>query len=198
MYKKSFFIILIALASLLVPSSSYAAPGGVCFDVAGSSDCSVGEKCIAGAMGQGTCQVQVSGAVTCVNNRRCARGFVCTPTAVNPAVSTCQSALGAGGAGGVNSGTSIGAAFANNFKIAAPASLGGFVSGMLNQIYVIALILVLVYLVWGSYRYMMSGGDPKAVQAAKAQLTWAVVGMIIVFLSYGMFQLLNVLLNSIY
>lgn len=198
MYKKIIFIIVIMLATLFIPASSYAAPGGICFDFSGSSDCAVGEVCIAGTMGQGTCQPQVSGAVTCVNNRRCARGFTCRPSPANASVLTCQSALGAGGNGGVGSGTSIGAAFANNFKIAAPASFGGFVSGMLNQIYVIALILVLVYLVWGSYKYMISGGDPKAVQAAKAHLTWSVIGMIIVFLSYGMFQLLNVLLNNIY
>lgn len=110
-------------------------------------------------------------------------GMICTNT---------QGGSGANG-GGVN----IGALWRGLF-VRSPASPGDFVTGLLPQIYTIALILVLVYLIWGAYRYMISQGDPKAVQAAKSHLTWAVAGMIIIFLAYGLFQLLSSLLNNIY
>lgn len=98
----------------------------------------------------------------------------------------------------------IGQSFSNNFgggywnPAGAPRTLGEVITKLIPQIYFVALLLVLVYLTWGAYRYLISGGDPKAVDAAKKQLTWAVIGMIIVFLSYGLFQLLNTLVNNVY
>jgi hypothetical protein len=77
-----------------------------------------------------------------------------------------------------------------------PTSVGSFITIILPQVYIIAGILVLVYLVWGGYRYMMSGGDPKGAAAARAQLTWAVVGMIIVFLSYWIYLFILQLLSA--
>jgi hypothetical protein len=94
--------------------------------------------------------------------------------------------------------SNLGTAIGQNFQGGITTTFGNFITKILPQIYVAALILVLIYLTWGAYRYMLSGGDAKAVQGAKSQITWAVIGMIIVFLSYGIFQLVNSLLNSIY
>lgn len=76
----------------------------------------------------------------------------------------------------------------------APQSLGEAISDILPAIFWFASILLLIYLSWGAYRYLLSGGDPKQVAAAKAQLTWAIIGIIIVFLSFGLFQILNEIL----
>jgi hypothetical protein len=85
--------------------------------------------------------------------------------------------------------------FSLNFKgRSIPRSPSEFVNDMLPQIYTVALILVFVYLIWGGYRWLISAGDPKAVQAAKAHITWAVAGMIIIFISYWMFQALSFIL----
>ncbi len=75
-----------------------------------------------------------------------------------------------------------------------PQTLGEFVNRMIPQIYTIALLLVFIYLIWGGYRWLVSAGDPKAIQAAKGHLTWAVAGMIIIFLSYWMYQALSFVL----
>jgi len=118
--------------------------------------------------------------------------IVCLPNptgASNPQF-TCQDTAAQTG--------NLGNSFAQNFTSGIPATLGFFVTKLLPQIYIIALILVLIYLTWGAYRYMISGGDPKAIQGAKSHITWAVIGMVIVFLSYGIFQLVNQLLNTVY
>ncbi len=73
----------------------------------------------------------------------------------------------------------------------APTTLGLFINGILGQVYTIALIIMTIYLIWGSYRYMISAGDPKAVAAARNHLTWAIAGMIIVFVSYWLFRIVN-------
>lgn len=91
----------------------------------------------------------------------------------------------------------ISTSFGENF-FNAPTSIGGFLSGLIPQIFILAMIVVIIYLIWGSYRYLMSGGDPKAVAGAKQQLTWAVLGLIIMILSYMIFQLINSLVFNVY
>ncbi len=89
-------------------------------------------------------------------------------------------------------GVQIGDCVNNNFIGGkAPTSLGLFINGILGQVYTIALIVMTIYLIWGSYRYMISAGDPKAVAAARNHLTWAIAGMIIVFVSYWLYRVVN-------
>lgn len=64
-----------------------------------------------------------------------------------------------------------------------PSSLGTIVS----RIYLILIIPIgtvgfLFFLVSG-YQFLMSKGDPKALEAAKARLTYAVLGLIIIFMA---------------
>lgn len=39
-------------------------------------------------------------------------------------------------------------------------------------------------IIWGGIKFLTSGGDPKAVASAKATLTWAIIGLAILALSY--------------
>ncbi len=78
-----------------------------------------------------------------------------------------------------------------NFPKGAPTTIGGWVSTILGQVYTIALVVMLAYLIWGSYRFMMAAGDPKAIAAARAHLTWAIAGMIIVFVAYWIYRVIN-------
>lgn len=99
----------------------------------------------------------------------------------------------------INAQIDIGATFGQNFKSGTPPrTISEVVSGALNQTYLFALIAVLVYLIWGSFRYLISAGDPKAIQGAKAHLTWAIIGMIVIFISYWLFMTVNSLLSFIY
>jgi hypothetical protein len=93
----------------------------------------------------------------------------------------------------------IGLTFGQNFNGSLPPlTLGNFITIILPQIYTFAFVIVLIYLVWGSYRYLISGGDPKAVAGAKAHLTYAIIGIIIIFLSFGIYRFVSSLLNNIY
>jgi hypothetical protein len=46
-------------------------------------------------------------------------------------------------------------------------------------------------MVWGGMRYLLSGGDPKALQAAKGTITWAILGLAFFALSYTILLLLK-------
>lgn len=85
--------------------------------------------------------------------------------------------------------------FEPNFQYGmAPETIGQFITWVLPQVYTVSLMLVFIYLIWGGYRYLISGGDPKAINAAKGHLTWAIAGLIIIFVGYWLFQALDFLL----
>ena len=42
----------------------------------------------------------------------------------------------------------------------------------------------LIYIVWGGLQWTQSQGDKQKVSAARSKITWAIVGLIILFLSY--------------
>ena len=78
--------------------------------------------------------------------------------------------------------------FANLENIAAPSFAGRDIGYVINSavgyIFPIAGFLLLIFLVFGGYQYLLSGGDPKKTQSAQKNITWAIVGFIIIFLAY--------------
>ncbi|MDO8503750.1 MAG: pilin [bacterium] len=51
------------------------------------------------------------------------------------------------------------------------------------------IVLFVMFLI-GGFRFITSGGDPKAVEAAKGTLTHAVLGLIVVILAFLILQLI--------
>lgn len=51
-------------------------------------------------------------------------------------------------------------------------------------IFVIAAILVLVYLIWGAFQWITSGGDKEAVDKARKRITHAIIGLFILALAF--------------
>lgn len=47
-----------------------------------------------------------------------------------------------------------------------------------------AAIVLFILLVVGGFKYITSGGDPKAVEGAKKTLTSAITGLVIILISY--------------
>lgn len=74
-------------------------------------------------------------------------------------------------------------------------NLASLVNKSLTFVFAIAGILLLLYLIWGGFDYLTSMGDPKKVEAANHKLTSAIIGIIIIFLSYWVMQLAQFLLK---
>jgi len=67
------------------------------------------------------------------------------------------------------------------------------VIGPLVQLFfVLAIIAALLYLVWGGFKWLTSGGDKQAVASAREHIIAALIGLVIVFLSYF---ILNIVMN---
>lgn len=76
-----------------------------------------------------------------------------------------------------------------NFIAGSP--IGYILSAAIPWIFTIAGMLLLIYLIFGGLQLMLSRGDPKASGAAKAHLTNAFVGFIIIFIAYWVTQLVG-------
>ena len=54
-------------------------------------------------------------------------------------------------------------------------------------------IALFVLLIFGGFKYITSGGDPKAVESAKATLTYAIGGLIVILLAFLILVLISTL-----
>ena len=69
-------------------------------------------------------------------------------------------------------------------------SVPGIIGAAITFIFVIAVIIALFYLLLGALKWIFSGGDKAAVEAARGTITAAIVGLVIVFLVFLVFTIL--------
>lgn len=69
------------------------------------------------------------------------------------------------------------------------------ISGGLRIIMTVAALICLVYIIWGGIEWMTSGGEKASVAAARARLTAAFIGLIIVISAWAIIKLLEILFN---
>ena len=55
---------------------------------------------------------------------------------------------------------------------------------IVNTLFGLAAIVALIYLIIGGYSYITSSGNPEAMEMAKASISNAILGLIIILLSY--------------
>lgn len=79
-------------------------------------------------------------------------------------------------------------------KIGAWSSLTieGIVSTLIPFIYVLAGLALLLMLIVGGFQLMMSAGDPKGVESGKNKVMYALIGFLIIFVSFWLVQILQV------
>ena len=67
-------------------------------------------------------------------------------------------------------------------------NLGDILSGLLNIVFYLAVFLAFYFLVWGAFQYILAGGKKEELAKARQRITWALVGLVIVFLAYFIAQ----------
>lgn len=69
-------------------------------------------------------------------------------------------------------------------KIATIEDLGVLFERIVGYILGFAGIVLFILLIMGGFKYITSGGDPKAVEGAKKTLTYAIGGLIVILFSF--------------
>jgi len=62
--------------------------------------------------------------------------------------------------------------------------LGSLLSGIVNIIFYVAVFLAFFWLVWGAFAYIMASGKKEDLAKARARITWALIGLSIILLSF--------------
>lgn len=70
----------------------------------------------------------------------------------------------------------------------ASGGVGYIIEQAIIYLFIIAGIALLFYLIYGGFKLMTSGGDPAAMKEARAIITNAVVGFVIIFVAYWIIQ----------
>jgi hypothetical protein len=74
-------------------------------------------------------------------------------------------------------------------------TLGGIISNLLQNIYVLAGILLFVLLIIGGFIFIMGAGqdNPEQAKKGKQALTAALIGFAIIFTSYWIIKIIEIL-----
>ena len=62
--------------------------------------------------------------------------------------------------------------------------IGSLISSFLNIVFYIAIFLAFYWLVWGAFQYILAQGKKEELAKARARITWALVGLIIVLSAF--------------
>ena len=71
-------------------------------------------------------------------------------------------------------------------------SIESLISSLIPFIYVLAGLALLLMLSVGGFQLMMSAGDPKGVESGRNKVMYALIGFLIIFVSYWLVQILQV------
>lgn len=74
-------------------------------------------------------------------------------------------------------------------------NLGDLVSVLIPYIFGIAGLILLLMLIFSGFQLLTSAGDPKALESGQKRLTSAVIGFIIIFLSYWIVKFVGQILG---
>lgn len=73
--------------------------------------------------------------------------------------------------------------------------LADLINNALPLLFAIAGITLFLYLVWGGFDYLTSMGDPKKAESGKHKITNALLGFLIIFVSYWIVQIIDFFLE---
>ncbi|MBP6976239.1 hypothetical protein KBB42_01440 [Candidatus Dojkabacteria bacterium] len=59
---------------------------------------------------------------------------------------------------------------------------------IIGYIFPAGVLIAVIMVIVGGYMWIVSGGDPARKQQAQGTLTWAVIGLVLLFLIYGILK----------
>lgn len=73
-------------------------------------------------------------------------------------------------------------------------NLGSIIFGIIVILFIIAVVVALLFLIWGGLKWIFSGGDKAAVESARNTIIAAIIGLVIVFSAFFLLNLITQIL----
>lgn len=64
-------------------------------------------------------------------------------------------------------------------------TVGGGLGAVLNLVFIAAGLLSVIFIIIGGVKYTVSGGDASGIKSAKETIIYAIVGLIVTLLAFG-------------
>lgn len=64
------------------------------------------------------------------------------------------------------------------------SDFGKVVSTIIQVLVVLAVVIAVIFLVWGGIKWILSGGDKAKVESARNTIIGGIIGLVLVFLAY--------------
>ncbi len=74
--------------------------------------------------------------------------------------------------------------FPNDFFDTRFPNLASLLSPLLEIVFFVAAFLAFFYLIWGAFNYIMAQGQKENLAKARAKITWAIIGLMVVLLAF--------------
>lgn len=71
----------------------------------------------------------------------------------------------------------------------------GVVKNAITFILIVAFVLAFIFLIIGGLRWIVAGGDEKAVAGARGMITGALIGLVIVLVAFAIIRLVEIFFN---
>jgi hypothetical protein len=69
----------------------------------------------------------------------------------------------------------------------------GVVGSIVTILFILAVILAIIFFIWGAVRWIMSGGDKGKIDGARSAMTSSLVGLILAFLAYFFINFITII-----
>lgn len=79
----------------------------------------------------------------------------------------------------------------NQGDLTGETGINNFLSTIINLFFMLAAIAVVFMVVWGAYDFIISFGEKDAIGKARQKITWAIIGLIVLSLSFVIFRVLE-------
>lgn len=83
------------------------------------------------------------------------------------------------------------ASFKENTPTSGAENINRILDSTIGIFFAAAAISFIIMFVWGAVQIILSSGDKEAIAKARAKITWAVIGIFLLALSYLIFSLLE-------
>ena len=73
--------------------------------------------------------------------------------------------------------------------------LAQIIPNVINYLFMFLGAVAVIFLLFGALKFVISRGDPKALQSARGTMTYAVIGLVVILLSFAIIQIITNLLG---
>lgn len=72
-----------------------------------------------------------------------------------------------------------------------PQGVNTLLTNLIGIFFAAGAMAFIIMFIWGAVQMILSGGDKEAISKARSKITWAIVGVALMALSYLIFALLE-------